>query len=38
MYPLKIHCQLSMVDALERMGISQHFVSEIESILDMAYR
>nr|AWA45186.1 hypothetical protein SS81E14_000003 [Saccharum spontaneum] len=37
MYPLKIHCQLSMVDALEKMGISQHFVSDIESILDMAY-
>lgn len=37
MYPSMVHCQLSMVDALEKMGISQRFVSEIESILDMAY-
>ncbi|XP_062185338.1 ent-kaur-16-ene synthase, chloroplastic-like [Phragmites australis] len=36
-YPLNIHCQLSMVDALEKMGISQHFISEIKSILDMTY-
>jgi len=27
-----------MVDALERMGISQHFVNEIKNILDMAFR
>lgn len=36
-YPLNIYCQLSMVDALEKMGISQYFVSEIKSILDMTY-
>nr|CAB3488229.1 unnamed protein product [Digitaria exilis] len=37
LHPLKLHCQLSMVDMLEKMGISQHFVSEIKSILDMTY-
>ncbi|KAL6843892.1 hypothetical protein ACP4OV_026463 [Aristida adscensionis] len=37
-YPLNMHCQLSMVDTLEKIGISQYFVSEITSILDMAYR
>ncbi|TVU15791.1 hypothetical protein EJB05_39329, partial [Eragrostis curvula] len=36
-YPLNIHIQLSMVDALEKMGISQYFSSEIKRILDMAY-
>jgi len=36
-YPSKLHCQLLMVDALERMGISQHFVNEIKNILDMAF-
>ncbi|KAL5214151.1 hypothetical protein ABZP36_003303 [Zizania latifolia] len=36
-YPLNIYCQLSMVDTLEKMGISQYFVSEIKSILDMTY-
>uniref|UniRef100_A0A0D9VHD1 Uncharacterized protein n=1 Tax=Leersia perrieri TaxID=77586 RepID=A0A0D9VHD1_9ORYZ len=37
LYPLNIYCQLSMVDTLEKMGISQYFVSEIKSILDMTY-
>ncbi|KAL5211774.1 hypothetical protein ABZP36_022621 [Zizania latifolia] len=37
LYPLNMYCQLSMVDALEKMGISQYFVSEIKSILDTAY-
>uniref|UniRef100_A0A0D9YTX0 Uncharacterized protein n=1 Tax=Oryza glumipatula TaxID=40148 RepID=A0A0D9YTX0_9ORYZ len=37
LYPLNIYCQLSMVDALENMGISQYFASEIKSILDMTY-
>ncbi|KAF8649965.1 hypothetical protein HU200_064121 [Digitaria exilis] len=37
LHPLRLHCQLSMVDMLEKMGISQHFVSEIKSILDMTY-
>ncbi|KAJ1272726.1 hypothetical protein BS78_06G224500 [Paspalum vaginatum] len=36
-YPLDLHCQLSMVDAVEKMGISHYFVSEIKSILDMTY-
>ncbi|PUZ48859.1 hypothetical protein GQ55_7G279600 [Panicum hallii var. hallii] len=36
-YPSKLHCQLLMVDALERMGISQHFVNEIKNILDMTF-
>lgn len=36
-YPLNIQCQLSMVDAVEKMGLSQYFVSEIKSILDMTY-
>uniref|UniRef100_A0A0D3G080 Ent-kaurene synthase n=1 Tax=Oryza barthii TaxID=65489 RepID=A0A0D3G080_9ORYZ len=36
-YPLNIYCQLSWVDALEKMGISQYFVSEIKSILDTTY-
>lgn len=37
-YPLNIYCQLSMVDLLEKIGISQHFSNEIKSILDMTYR
>ncbi|TVU15793.1 hypothetical protein EJB05_39331, partial [Eragrostis curvula] len=37
-YPINLHCQLSMVDTLEKIGISQYFSSEINSILDMAYR
>nr|ATG30214.1 ent-kaurene synthase [Poa pratensis] len=36
-YPLNIHCQLSMVDSLEKIGISHHFSSEIRGILDMTY-
>uniref|UniRef100_J3M1B1 Terpene synthase metal-binding domain-containing protein n=1 Tax=Oryza brachyantha TaxID=4533 RepID=J3M1B1_ORYBR len=36
-YPKNIHCQLSMVDALENIGISRHFDGEIKSILDMTY-
>uniref|UniRef100_A0A0D9W9C0 Uncharacterized protein n=1 Tax=Leersia perrieri TaxID=77586 RepID=A0A0D9W9C0_9ORYZ len=36
-YPLNIYCQLSLVDALDKMGISQYFVSEIKSILDTIY-
>uniref|UniRef100_A0A0E0KV28 Uncharacterized protein n=1 Tax=Oryza punctata TaxID=4537 RepID=A0A0E0KV28_ORYPU len=36
-YPLNIYCQLSWVDALEKMGISQYFDSEIKSILDTTY-
>jgi len=37
LYPAKLCCQMSMVDTLENVGISQHFSSEIKSILDMAY-
>ncbi|KAK3143740.1 hypothetical protein QOZ80_4AG0304350 [Eleusine coracana subsp. coracana] len=37
LYPLNLHCQLSTVDELQKMGISQYFVSEIKSVLDMAY-
>ncbi|KAM0909231.1 hypothetical protein ACQ4PT_014946 [Festuca glaucescens] len=33
-FPLNIYCQLSMVDSLEKIGISRHFSSEIMSILD----
>ncbi|KAM3369712.1 hypothetical protein ACQJBY_017534 [Aegilops geniculata] len=36
-YPTNIYCQLSMVDTLEKVGISQYFSSEIKSILDMTY-
>ncbi|XP_037480705.1 ent-kaur-16-ene synthase, chloroplastic-like [Triticum dicoccoides] len=36
-YPTNIHCQLSLVDSLENIGISQHFSSEIKRILDVAY-
>ncbi|KAF0894041.1 hypothetical protein E2562_033920 [Oryza meyeriana var. granulata] len=36
-YPLNIYCQLSWVDALEKMGISEYFASEIKSILDTIY-
>uniref|UniRef100_A0A453CRK3 Ent-kaur-16-ene synthase, chloroplastic n=1 Tax=Aegilops tauschii subsp. strangulata TaxID=200361 RepID=A0A453CRK3_AEGTS len=32
-----IYHQLSMVDSLEKIGISQYFSSEIKSILDVAY-
>jgi ent-kaurene synthase len=37
-YPMSIYSQLCMVDTLENMGISYHFSSEINSILDMTYR
>uniref|UniRef100_R7WDL9 Ent-kaur-16-ene synthase, chloroplastic n=1 Tax=Aegilops tauschii TaxID=37682 RepID=R7WDL9_AEGTA len=37
-YPTNIYCQLSMVDTLEKVGISRYFSSEIKSILDMTYR
>ncbi|XP_047063707.1 ent-kaur-16-ene synthase, chloroplastic-like [Lolium rigidum] len=36
-YPLNIYSQLSMVDSIEKLGISHHFSTEIKSILDMAY-
>ncbi|XP_062196250.1 9-beta-pimara-7,15-diene synthase, chloroplastic-like isoform X1 [Phragmites australis] len=36
-YPLNIYSQLSMVDTLEKIGISRHFSSEIKSILDKTY-
>ncbi|NP_001389352.1 ent-kaurene synthase-like 3 [Oryza sativa Japonica Group] len=36
-YTKNIHRQLSMLDALENMGISRHFDGEIKSILDMTY-
>ncbi|KAF7013134.1 unnamed protein product [Triticum aestivum] len=36
-YPQNIYYQLSMVDALKKIGISRHFSSEINSILDKAY-
>ncbi|CAN6278911.1 unnamed protein product [Urochloa humidicola] len=38
MHPMSIYFQLCMVDTLENMGISYQFSSEINSILDMAYR
>ncbi|KAF6998482.1 hypothetical protein CFC21_014599 [Triticum aestivum] len=36
-YPQNIYYQLSMVDMLEKIGISRHFSSDINSILDKAY-
>ncbi|KAG0503701.1 hypothetical protein HPP92_003773 [Vanilla planifolia] len=36
-YPLEIRTQLSMVDRLERLGLSQYFVNEIGVILDRVY-
>uniref|UniRef100_N1R153 Ent-kaurene synthase-like protein 3 n=1 Tax=Aegilops tauschii TaxID=37682 RepID=N1R153_AEGTA len=32
-----LHRQLSMVDVLQKIGISRHFASEIKSILDFTY-
>ncbi|KAL6651356.1 hypothetical protein ACP70R_010281 [Stipagrostis hirtigluma subsp. patula] len=37
-YPKAVSIQLSMVDMLEKAGISRHFASEMKNILDMAYR
>ncbi|CAM0902673.1 unnamed protein product [Alopecurus aequalis] len=37
MFPIRIYVHLSMVDSLERTGISHHFSTEIKSILDMTY-
>ncbi|AQK41341.1 Ent-kaur-16-ene synthase chloroplastic [Zea mays] len=34
-FPQNIHCQLSMVDTLESVGISRHFSAEIKAVLDM---
>ncbi|XP_044967666.1 acyclic sesquiterpene synthase-like isoform X1 [Hordeum vulgare subsp. vulgare] len=36
-YQESIHRQLSMVDVLQKIGISRHFASEIKSILDFTY-
>ncbi|XBJ04013.1 hypothetical protein VPH35_023039 [Triticum aestivum] len=36
-YPTNIYHQLSMVDSLEKIGISHYFSTEIKSILDVAY-
>ncbi|KAK1653822.1 hypothetical protein QYE76_071627 [Lolium multiflorum] len=36
-YPTTIRYQISMVDTIEKVGISQHFSREIKSILDMTY-
>ncbi|KAK3143741.1 hypothetical protein QOZ80_4AG0304360 [Eleusine coracana subsp. coracana] len=36
-HPKRLHCQLYMVDVLEKMGISRYFSGQIKSILDMAY-
>jgi hypothetical protein len=37
-YERTVHGQLSMVDVLEKIGISRHFASETKSILDEIYR
>ncbi|KAJ6792690.1 ent-kaur-16-ene synthase, chloroplastic isoform X1 [Iris pallida] len=37
-YPLDMFAHLSLVDKLEKFGISQHFSSSIENILDRVYR
>ncbi|KAJ0591575.1 putative ent-kaurene synthase [Helianthus annuus] len=36
-YPLDLYARLYMVDQLERLGISQHFMVEIRAVLDQAY-
>uniref|UniRef100_A0ACD5UVH6 Uncharacterized protein n=1 Tax=Avena sativa TaxID=4498 RepID=A0ACD5UVH6_AVESA len=36
-HPKNIHHQLSMVDALQKIGISRHFAADIKSILDATY-
>ncbi|KAM0916838.1 hypothetical protein ACQ4PT_009874 [Festuca glaucescens] len=36
-YEKRIHRQLSMVDVLEKIGISRHFTAEKKSILDAIY-
>lgn len=36
-YPLNIYCQLSLVDTLEKVGISRYFSREITSVLDKTY-
>uniref|UniRef100_A0ACD5V287 Uncharacterized protein n=1 Tax=Avena sativa TaxID=4498 RepID=A0ACD5V287_AVESA len=36
-HPKNIHNELSMVDALEKIGISRHYPAEIKSILDATY-
>lgn len=37
-YPLDIYARLSMVDALERLGIDRHFMKERKFVLDETYR
>ena len=37
-YPLDIYARLSMVDALERLGIDRHFRKEIKIVLEETYR
>ncbi|XP_020588364.1 ent-kaur-16-ene synthase, chloroplastic-like [Phalaenopsis equestris] len=37
-YPFDIHMHLSVVDKLERLGVSLHFIHDIRGILDRAYR
>ncbi|XP_047066802.1 ent-kaur-16-ene synthase, chloroplastic-like isoform X1 [Lolium rigidum] len=37
-YPRNIHYQLSMLDTLQKLGISHRFSSEINGILDRTYR
>ncbi|KAM0037109.1 putative ent-kaurene synthase [Helianthus debilis subsp. tardiflorus] len=36
-YPLDVYARLYMVDQLERLGISRHFMVEIRAVLDQAY-
>ncbi|CAM8929336.1 unnamed protein product [Rhodiola kirilowii] len=37
-YPMHIYARLCMVDALVRTGIDHHFATEIQNVLDAAYR
>ncbi|KAK8941439.1 hypothetical protein KSP39_PZI010040 [Platanthera zijinensis] len=37
-YPLDIYTHLSMVDKLEKLGVSMYFVHDIRRILDKVYR
>ncbi|KAK1412196.1 hypothetical protein QVD17_33234 [Tagetes erecta] len=36
-YPLDIYLRLYMVDQLQRLGISRHFMDEIQTVLDESY-
>nr|QTW97447.1 KSL1 [Artemisia annua] len=37
-YPLDLYFRLSMVDTLDRLGITSHFLVEIQNVLEETYR